>query len=65
MKILSLFKKPKYEFRIQEATNTGMSKQIMENLQNDGWELAGQIGIKQAQIYNIECMLIPLKKKIK
>ena len=68
MNILKLFtKKPKYEFWMQETNNNGMSRKIIENLQNDGWELAGEIGIKQPEpnTCQSECMLIPFKRKLK
>ena len=59
---ISRFKKPKYEFCLFEGNQTMVDRDL-KKMQEDGWELAGQISTQYSQ-YGPNRMLIPIKRRI-
>lgn len=58
-----IFKKPIYEIYMFEGNQTMVSRDV-KKMQEEGWELAGQITCSFSQSGS-DRMLVPLKKRIK
>lgn len=57
-----LYRKPRYEFLIFEGNQIMVDKDL-NKLQEDGWELAGEIQTRYSDSFHHR-MLIPLKRKL-
>ncbi len=63
-KILGLIK-PKYEFYVFEGNQIMVDRDVTK-LQNNGWELAGEMSTAfSSQSTGMPRILVPLKRKIK
>jgi len=62
-KIKRIFHKPKYEFYLFEGNQIMVNRDV-KAMQNNGWELAGEISTKFSE-HGMDRMLIPLKRKLK
>lgn len=57
------FKKPKYEFYLFDGNQIMVDRDV-KKMQEDGWELAGQVSTEFSDSGRMHRMLIPLKRKI-